>query len=103
MSNVDITLGPEMKSTGEVMCIDYQYSRALYKACIASGIDVPQEGSILITVADMDKPEAMEIAAGFEELGYEVLATGGTAKYLQEHGVKVTLANKVSEDVHPNI
>ena len=103
MSNVDITLGPEMKSTGEVMCIDYQYSRALYKACIASGIDVPQEGSILITVADMDKPEATEIAAGFEELGYEVLATGGTAKYLQEHGVKVTLANKVSEDVHPNI
>lgn len=47
-----------MKSTGEVMCVDYQYSRALYKACIASGINVPHEGSILITVADMDKPES---------------------------------------------
>ena len=103
MSNVDITLGPEMKSTGEVMCIDYQYSRALYKACIASGIDVPHEGAILITVADMDKPEVTEIAAGFEELGYEVMATGGTAKFLQEHGVKVTLAAKVSENVHPDI
>lgn len=103
MSNVDITLGPEMKSTGEVMCIDYQYSRALYKACIASGIDVPHEGAILITVADMDKPEITEIAAGFEELGYEVMATGGTAKFLEEHGVKVTLAAKVSENVHPDI
>ena len=84
MSNVDITLGPEMKSTGEVMCVDYQYSRALYKACIASGINVPHEGSILITVADMDKPEAAEIAAGFADLGYEIMATGGTAEYLKE-------------------
>lgn len=89
MSNVDITLGPEMKSTGEVMCVDYQYSRALYKACIASGINVPHEGSILITVADMDKPEAAEIAAGFADLGYEIMATGGTAEYLKEKGVKV--------------
>lgn len=97
MSNVDITLGPEMKSTGEVMCVDYQYSRALYKACIASGINVPHEGSILITVADMDKPEAAEIAAGFADLGYEIMATGGTAEYLKEKGVKVTVATKVSE------
>ena len=103
MSNVDITLGPEMKSTGEVMCVDYQYSRALYKACIASGIDVPDEGSILITVADQDKPEAVEIAAGFKELGYNVVATEGTAAYLKEHGVEVQVAIKVSEDTHPNI
>ena len=102
MSNVDITLGPEMKSTGEVMCVDYQYSRALYKACIASGINVPHEGSILITVADMDKPEAAEIAAGFADLGYEIMATGGTAEYLKEKGVKVTVATKVSEG-SPNI
>ncbi|WP_299448558.1 carbamoyl-phosphate synthase large subunit [uncultured Phascolarctobacterium sp.] len=102
MSNVDITLGPEMKSTGEVMACDYQFSRALYKACLASGINVPHEGSILITVADMDKPEAVEIARGFEDLGYIVTATGGTAKYLQEQGIKVNVATKVSEG-HPNI
>lgn len=102
MSNVDITLGPEMKSTGEVMACDYQFSRALYKACLASGINVPHEGSILMTVADMDKPEAVEIAKGFEELGYVITATSGTAKYLQEHGVNVKVATKVSEG-HPNI
>ena len=84
------------------MCVDYQYSRAFSKACIASGINVPHEGSILITVADMDKPEAAEIAAGFADLGYEIMATGGTAEYLKEKGVKVTVATKVSEG-SPNI
>ena len=74
----------------------------MYKACIASGINVPHEGSILITVADMDKPEAAEIAAGFADLGYEIMATGGTAEYLKEKGVKVTVATKVSEG-SPNI
>ena len=102
MSNVDITLGPEMKSTGEVMACDYQFSRALYKACLASGIQVPHEGSILMTVADMDKEEACEIAAGFADLGYEIVATGGTAEYLNNHGVKVRVATKVSEG-SPNI
>lgn len=102
MSNVDITLGPEMKSTGEVMSCDYQYSRALYKACIASGLNVPHEGSILITVADMDKEEAAEIARGFEELGYIITATGGTAEYLNKKGIKVNVATKVSQG-SPNI
>ena len=102
MSNVDITLGPEMKSTGEVMAADYKFSRALYKACIASGINVPKEGSILMTVADLDKPEAIEVARGFEELGYHVIATEGTAKYLEEHGVNVEVATKVSQG-SPNI
>lgn len=102
MSNVDITLGPEMKSTGEVMACDYQYSRALYKACIASGIQVPNEGSILMTVADLDKQEAVALAKGFEDLGYIVTATSGTAKYLIENGVNVRVATKVSEG-SPNI
>ena len=102
MSDVDITLGPEMKSTGEVMCIDYQYSRALYKACIAAGLNIPNEGAILITVADMDKPEAAEIAAGFADLGYEIIATGGTASYLKEKGINVNVATKLSEG-SPNI
>lgn len=102
MSDVDITLGPEMKSTGEVMCVDYQYSRALYKACIAAGTNVPHEGAILITVADQDKPEAAEIAAGFAELGYVIIATGGTATYLEEKGLSVIRAHKLSEGT-PNI
>ncbi len=102
MSNVDITLSPEMKSTGEVMACDYQFSRALYKACIASNINVPHEGAILITVADLDKAEAVEIAKGFADLGYEIMATAGTKGYLEEQGVPVRLANKLGEGV-PNI
>ena len=102
MSNVDITLGPEMKSTGEVMACDYQFSRALYKACIASNINVPNEGAILITVSDLDKAEAVDIAKGFADLGYEIMATSGTKAYLEEQGVPVRLANKLGEGV-PNI
>ncbi len=99
MSNVDITLSPEMKSTGEVMACDYQYSRALYKACIASNINVPNEGAILITVSDLDKEEAVEIAKGFADLGYEIMATAGTKAHLEEKGVPVRLANKLGEGV----
>lgn len=99
MSNVDITLGPEMKSTGEVMACDYQFSRALYKACIASNINVPNEGAILITVSDLDKPEAVEIAKGFADLGYEIMATSGTKAYLEAQGVPVRIANKLGEGV----
>lgn len=102
MADVDITLGPEMKSTGEVMCIDYQYSRALYKAVVATGMQIPEEGEILFTVADKDKEEATEIAKGFDELGYKIVATGGTAQYLQSQGLDVKLATKISEGV-PNI
>ncbi|HAW45373.1 MAG TPA: carbamoyl-phosphate synthase large subunit, partial [Sutterella sp.] len=102
LSNVDITLGPEMKSTGEVMACDYKFSRALYKACIASGINVPSHGSVLITVRDLDKPEVLPIAKGFKDLGYEIVATGGTARFLEENGVKVRRAAKVSEG-HPNL
>ena len=99
MSNVDITLGPEMKSTGEVMACDYQFSRALYKACIASNINVPNEGAILITVSDLDKAEAVDIAKGFADLGYEIMATAGTKAHLEANGVPVRLANKLGEGV----
>jgi carbamoyl-phosphate synthase large subunit len=99
MSNVDITLSPEMKSTGEVMACDYQFSRALYKACIASNINVPNEGAILITVSDLDKEEAVEIAKGFADLGYEIMATTGTKAHLEANGVPVRLANKLGEGV----
>ena len=72
MTDVDIALGPEMKSTGEVMGIDYHYARALYKAIIGSGIHVPTKGCILFTVADKDKEEMKQLAKAFAELGFEI-------------------------------
>ncbi len=102
MTDVDINLGPEMKSTGEVMSIDYQFPRALYKACIAAGFNIPDEGAILVTVADMDKAEATDIASGFADLGYEIMATPGTAQFLTERGVKVDEAKKISSGT-PNL
>lgn len=97
MANVDSVLGPEMKSTGEVMACDYQYNRALYKAFLAAGLRIPQKGAILMTVNDADKPEAVQIAKGFIDLGYSIMATSGTAEYLQEQGIAVQTARKVSE------
>lgn len=102
MSNVDITLSPEMKSTGEVMTSDIYFSRALYKAFAAAGIRVPEEGSVLFTIADNDKHEAVEIARHFEDLGYTIYATKGTAKYLNEFGVNAQVAKKLQEG-SPNI
>lgn len=102
MTDVDITLGPEMKSTGEVMCIDNQFPRALYKACVAAGTNVPDKGTILITVADKDKDEVTEIAEGFEDLGYTIAATEGTANFLRSKGMTVETAAKIGED-SPNL
>ncbi|HWR40320.1 MAG TPA: carbamoyl-phosphate synthase large subunit [Patescibacteria group bacterium] len=102
MQQVDISLGPEMKSTGEVMGIDYHYPRALYKAITGAGMNVPASGSVLFTIADKDKEEAGEAARQFAELGYKLLATQGTATYLQSIGLEVTAVAKVSEPA-PNI
>jgi len=97
MQQVDITLGPEMKSTGEVMGIDYHYARALYKAITGAGMNVPQHGTVLFTVADKDKEGAGELAKGFAELGYRLVSTGGTAKYLQSLGLDVDVVHKMHE------
>jgi carbamoyl-phosphate synthase large subunit len=97
MQHVDISLGPEMKSTGEVMGIDYQYSRALYKGIVGAGMNIPQEGTVLVTVADKDKPEAAEIAKEFVQMGYELIATSGTAKYLRSQGLTVGEVPKLHE------
>jgi carbamoyl-phosphate synthase large subunit len=97
ITQVDIALGPEMKSTGEVIGIDYHFERALYKAIIASGIQIPDEGAILLTIADKDKQEALEIARGYAELGYPLVATEGTAKMFTDAGLKVESVRKVSE------
>lgn len=97
MQHVDISLGPEMKSTGEVMGIDYQYSRALYKGIVGAGMNIPHEGTVLVTVADKDKPEAAEIAKEFVQMGYELIATSGTAKYLRSQGLTVGEVPKLHE------
>ena len=97
MSDVDIALGPEMKSTGEVMGIDYHYARALYKAIIGSGIHVPTKGCILFTVADKDKEEMKQLAKAFSELGFEICATEGTAKAIQSMGIDAEIVGKVHE------
>jgi carbamoyl-phosphate synthase large subunit len=97
MQQVDISLGPEMKSTGEVMGIDYHYARALYKAIVGAGMNVPEYGTVLFTVADKDKAEGGELAKGLAGLGYHLVATGGTAKHLQSLGLSVNVVDKVHE------
>ncbi|MCQ6558238.1 carbamoyl-phosphate synthase large subunit [Paenibacillus mendelii] len=102
LRRVDPTLTPEMKSTGEVMGRDMQYAKALYKGLVGAGMRIPPTGAIIATVADKDKPEALEILRGFYELGYNIIATGGTADSLEEAGLRVKRVNKLSEG-SPNI
>lgn len=99
---VDISLGPEMKSTGEVLGIDVCLEKALYKALIGAGISIPESGTILVTVADKDKKEALPIIRGFYDLGFTIMATAGTAEALQKTGIEVHRVNKLSEG-HPTI
>ncbi|MBQ3149621.1 MAG: carbamoyl-phosphate synthase large subunit [Clostridia bacterium] len=88
LANVDTHLGPEMKSTGEVLGIDKTFEAALYKGLIAAGYELHKVGtSVLITVKDVDKPEVLPLAKKFVEFGYNIIATRNTAKYLQENGV----------------
>ncbi|WP_077617759.1 carbamoyl-phosphate synthase large subunit [Bacillus sinesaloumensis] len=102
LRNVDISLGPEMKSTGEVMGKDHTLEKALYKGLVASGITIPKYGSVLLTVADKDKEEALEIARRFHTIGYRLLATSGTASYLQNANIPVTVVNKIGSEA-PNL
>jgi carbamoyl-phosphate synthase large subunit len=98
LRRVDITLGPEMKSTGEVMGKDYTLEKALYKGLVAAGMNIKQHGSILLTIADKDKQEGLEIAKRFYEIGYQLLATEGTANYLKEHGVYAKVVKKIGTE-----
>ncbi|WP_037289848.1 carbamoyl-phosphate synthase large subunit [Saccharibacillus sacchari] len=102
LRRVEPTLGPEMKSTGEVMGRDKHYAKALYKGLVGAGMKIPSTGSIIVTVADKDKEEAVKLMQGFYTLGYSLMATGGTAKALEEAGIPVTRVNKLSEG-EPNI
>ena len=101
MGLVEIALGPEMKSTGEVMGIGRTYADALFKAIHGANMRIPDRGNILMTVADRDKEEAARLAKGFIDLGYHIMATGGTGRYFTEHGVNCTVVNKISEG-NPN-
>ena len=92
---VDIILGPEMKSTGEVMGIDSDFPRAFAKSQLGAGVILPSEGTVFISVKDGDKRVAKEIAYELQELGFKILATGGTAKFLTDAGIKTKLVNKV--------
>lgn len=98
LRSVDTTLGPEMKSTGEAIGYDSTLEKALYKGLVASGISIPTEGSVLLTVADQDKQEAREIAKSFFELGFKLYATKGTALNLQEIGLPVIQVDKIGSD-----
>ncbi|UTR15162.1 carbamoyl-phosphate synthase large subunit [Salipaludibacillus sp. LMS25] len=97
LRSVDITLGPEMKSTGEVMGRDYTLEKALYKGLVASGMKIPPHGSVLFTLADKDKEEAMVLARRFHRIGYHLLATEGTAERIREEGIPVTVVAKIGE------
>ncbi|MDX6595300.1 MAG: carbamoyl-phosphate synthase large subunit, partial [Solirubrobacterales bacterium] len=96
-AGADSVLGPEMKSTGEVMGIAADFPTAFGKAQAAAGVTLPEEGSVFITVTDTDKPAATQLAARFHDLGFEVIATGGTAQAIERMGVPVTRINKLGE------
>ncbi|MFR2882582.1 MAG: carbamoyl-phosphate synthase large subunit [Lachnospiraceae bacterium] len=98
----DISLGPEMKSTGECLGIAESFNEALYKAFLGAGINLPKHKNMIMTVRDEDKEEAVEIGKRFEALGYRIYATRNTAKTLQEAGVKVIRTNKL-EQPSPNL
>ena len=94
----EISLGPEMKSTGECLGIAKTFNEALYKAFLGAGVDLPKYKQMIITVKDADKGEAIEIARRFEKLGYIIYATRSTCAALQEAGVKARKVNKISQE-----
>lgn len=102
LRGAEISLGPEMKSTGECLGIDKTFNGALYKAFEGAGVELPKYKQMIMTVKDADKPEAVGVAKRFEKLGYKIYATRSTAKYLQEHGVNALRVNKISQE-SPNV
>mgnify|MGYP002543224785 FL=1 len=102
LRGAEISLGPEMKSTGECLGIAKNFNEALYKAFIGAGIQLPKYKQMIMTVKDADKPEAVSVAKRFEALGYTIYATRSTAKYLQDHGVNARRVNKISQE-SPNV
>ena len=102
LRGAEISLGPEMKSTGECLGIAKTFNEALYKAFLGAGVQLPKYKPMIMPVKDADKPEAVGVAKRFEALGYKIYATRSTAKYLQEHGVNALRVNKISQE-SPNV
>jgi carbamoyl-phosphate synthase large subunit len=100
--DVDVSLGPEMKSTGEVMGVDSEFAAALYKGCLSAGYAFPRKGTLLVTVSDRDKQETIPIVKELVGLGFRILATAGTAKALKSLGIRVETVKKLHEG-SPNI
>ncbi|VTY18719.1 carbamoyl-phosphate synthase large subunit [Streptococcus anginosus] len=103
LAKVDSLLGPEMKSTGEVMGTDTTLEKALYKAFEASYLHLPNFGNVVFTIADENKEEALTLAKRFAAIGYSILATQGTAKFFEENGVLTQLVEKIGTDDHNDI
>ncbi len=103
LSQVDISLGPEMKSTGEVLGIDSTFIGALYKTMLSGGYSFPKEGTILLSIAEQDKKYILPLARRFSELGFKLCATGGTAESLKKYGIhQVEVVDKIGEG-RPNV
>ena len=103
LSDVDSYLGPEMKSTGEVMGSDFSFPKALYKAFSGANMQIPDSGNILLTIEDRDKQEILPIAKRFAQIGYRIFATSGTATFLKQNHLHVALVDKIHEDTDTNI
>ena len=103
LTGVDTTLGPEMKSTGEVMGIDLEFNAAMYKALISSGMAIPETGTILVSIADRDKDDFKKIVSELNDKGFDLLATEGTANLIKDMGIEVNSIPKVFTGNHPNV
>ncbi|MEO1770599.1 carbamoyl-phosphate synthase large subunit [Candidatus Enterococcus ferrettii] len=103
LQKVDTYLGPEMKSTGEVMGSDRSLEKALYKAFEAAGLHLPDYGAVLFTVADENKEESLDLAKRFTDVGYSLIATAGTANYFEENGLTAKTIAKISESSEDNV
>ena len=97
LSGMDAYLSPEMKSTGEAIGYDKKLHRAMYKALIASGVHMQNYGTVVVTLADEDKQEALPLVKRFYNMGFNIEATIGTANFLKEHGIKTRVRRKISE------
>lgn len=102
LRGAEISLGPEMKSTGECLGIAKTFNEALYKAFLGAGVTLPKYRQMIMTVKDADKPEAVGVAKRFESLGYKIYATRSTANFLQKNGVNARRVNKISQE-SPNV
>lgn len=102
LRGAEISLGPEMKSTGECLGIAPTFNEALYKAFTGAGLDLPKYKQMIMTVNDKDKAEAVGVAKRFKALGYKIYATRSTAKYLNDHGVEALWVNKINQE-SPNV